>query len=212
MTPSDPHAGAHAHGGEPHNPAVAHETSDVNLRSILMFAAGIAVVGIVSGGLVLGVFDFFERQAVARDPLVSPLAVPATTMPRSTTGSPYFGGAPQPQLLTSEPTVLRQLRQNEDTQLDGYGWVDQKGGVARIPIDEAKKKLIEHGLPARSGSVDPRLGTHAQAYGEASGGRTIPTGGGTADAADSSAAGKEKPQQPASPAPGIHKEGQQGHH
>ena len=31
--------------------------------------------------------------------------------------------------------------------LEGYGWVDQPGGVARIPIEEAKKLLFERGLP-----------------------------------------------------------------
>jgi hypothetical protein len=202
MTPTDPHGSAQ--GAEAHHAGVAHETSDVNIRSILLFGAGIALVGIAAAVLMWGLFGVFERQAAADDPPVSPVAVQPANMPRTTTGSPYFGGAPQPQLLTNEPNVLRQLRTNEDTQLHGYGWVDQKGGVARIPIDEAKKKLLEHGLPSRAGSIDPGLGTHTQAYGEASGGRTIPTGGGATGAA----AGKEPPQPPASPAAAPRKEGQ----
>ena len=42
-----------------------------------------------------------------------------------------------------------------------------------MPIDEAKKLIVQHGLPVRaSGAVeDAAIGTHAPAYGEASGGR-----------------------------------------
>jgi hypothetical protein len=178
MKPTSPGHGAAHHGHSPeelHNEGVAHETSDVNIRAILGFAGIVVVVTIVCGVLVWGFFDLLESQAAARDPKLSPLAMPATRMPRTTTGSPFFGGAPQPQLITSEPTVLRALRQTEQTQLHQYGWVDQKGGVARVPIDQAKKLIAERGLPSRPGGTDPQLGTHAPAFGEASGGRSIPT-------------------------------------
>ena len=165
----------HAHE-ELHNEDVAHEHSDINVRGILMFVVAVTIVGVVSATGMAGLFWLFQRQAAANDPKVSPLAVPATTMPRSTTASPYFGPAPQPQLLTNEPAALRQLRETEDQALHQYGWVDQAAGVARVPIDQAKKLLIERGLPSRPAGVDPKLGTHAPAFGEATGGRTIPTG------------------------------------
>ena len=58
-----------------------------------------------------------------------------------------------------------------------YGWVDEKSGIARMPISEAKKLILQRGLPARAdgaGSVARVLAVPA--YGESSGGRTIPTG------------------------------------
>jgi hypothetical protein len=174
MTPTD--HGHHAHGGALHNPDVAHETSDVNVRAILTFTAITTVVTIAAAILVWGVFNLFERQAEARDPKLSPLAAPPTEMPRTTTASPEFGAAPSPRLLTNEPAALRALRQREDEALHQYGWVDQNGGVARIPIDEAKKLIVERGLPSRAGGADAAEGTHAPAFGEANGGRTIPTG------------------------------------
>jgi len=158
-----------------HNPDVAHEASDVNVRAVLGFAAGLAVVTVISAVIVYGLFWYFERQAQARDPRLSPLAMPSTEMPRTTAGSPFFGGAPQPQLLTNEPEALREFHRTEDQLLRGYGWVDEKDKVAHIPIEEAKKRLLEHGLPARTVGVAPWLGTRAPAYGEASSGRTIPT-------------------------------------
>jgi hypothetical protein len=43
-----------------------------------------------------------------------------------------------------------------------------------MPIAEAKKLILERGLPARAeASPDPRVGSHAYAMGESSGGRTI---------------------------------------
>ena len=70
---------------------------------------------------------------------------------------------------------LRKFRMEETKKLEGYGWVDEKAGVAHVPIDEAKKLILQRGLPVRaSGAVeDPRMGTHAPAYGGSSSGRTI---------------------------------------
>jgi hypothetical protein len=159
-----------------HNPDVAHEQSDVNVRALLAFAVGLAVVTAVIFVLMAWLFNFLERRAAASDPAISPLAQPATQMPTRTTGSPYFGDAPRPRLLIGEPAALRNQREIEDERLQTYGWVDEKSGIARIPITEAEKLILQWGLPARAHGVDPSLGTHRAAYGGPSGGRTIPTG------------------------------------
>jgi hypothetical protein len=172
-----PHGGHHHYSAEElHNIDVAHEASDVNVRAVLGFAGIVAAVTIVCAVIVWGFFAVLESQAAARDPKLSPLTLPATQMPRSTAGSPFFSSAQQPQLVTNEPAVLGMLRQTEDKALHEYGWVDQKTGVAHVPIDQAKKLLVERGLPSRQGGIDPALGTHAPAYGESTGGRSIPTG------------------------------------
>jgi len=159
---------------ELHNDDVAHEHSDINIRAIVWSAVVLTVVCVGTAILMALLFRLLEDQAAASDPKLSPLAMPATTMPPTTTSSPTFGAAPQPQLLTNEPAFLMQLRDRERQQLGGYGWVDEKAGVARIPIDEAKKVLVERGLSARPDApADPRLGTHAAAFGESSSGRTV---------------------------------------
>ena len=48
--------------------------------------------------------------------------------------------------------------------------------TARIPIEQAKKLLVERGLPSRAGGAGAAEGTHAPAFGEANSGRRIPTG------------------------------------
>jgi hypothetical protein len=162
MTPTN-HGGHHYSDAEMHNEDVAHEHSDINIRTVLAFGAGMAVVVVASALLVLIVFRMLERQEAAHDPDISPVAAPVGQEP------------PAPQLLTDEPGNLRKVRAEETNTLDRYGWVDQQAGVAHVPIEEAKKLLVQHGLPVRaSGAVDdPRTGTHAPAYGEASGGRNI---------------------------------------
>ena len=56
---------------------------------------------------------------------------------------------PEPRLQTNPRQDLRDLRSAEEAVLTGYGWVDKKAGIARIPIDEAMKLTVERGLPAR---------------------------------------------------------------
>jgi hypothetical protein len=189
--------GAPDPGDDLHNDGLDHEHSDVNIQAILSFGGIIAAVTIVCAVIVWGFFVFMESQAAARDPKLSRLALPATRMPDTTAGSPYFGAAPQPRLITSEPTVLGTEREKWDTRLHQYGWVNQAGGVAHVPIDEAKKLIVERGLPSRPAGVDPRLGTHAPAFGEANAGRMIPTG----ERAASAAAAPQEPTPAAAPAP-----------
>lgn len=171
MTPTNPDPHAHdrfhaAHGHADHdglyNEDVAHEHSDVNVRGLLMFCLGLVVVAAVVHVAMWGLFVVFERQAAQNDPVVSPLAVPAGQMP------------PEPRLLTNEPANLQQIKAQEAQVLQGYGWVDQKTGAARIPIDDAKRKLLHDGLPVRAeGPVPESMGTSLPARGESSGGRMI---------------------------------------
>jgi len=184
----DPARGGPAHHYTPeelHNIDVAHEHSDVDIRRVAVFATALAIIVAVTFGLMYGLFWWFEDRAAANDPQLSPLAAPAVQMPPTTTMGPAFGNAPAPQLLTNEYVVLSQQRRIEEQQLTGYGWLNEASGVARIPIDEAKKLIVERGLPSRAdGIADPALGTFRPSHGEASGGRTVsgpPRGAGLPD-------------------------------
>jgi hypothetical protein len=153
----------HYTDAEMHNPDVAHEEADVDIRTVLSFAGGLTVVVLVAAALMWLMFQMLEAQAARNDPQLSPLALPAGQQP------------PVPRLLEHEPETLLKFRMEETKKLEGYGWVDEKAGVARVPIEEAKKLIVQRGLPVRaSGAVeDARMGTHAAAYGGPSGGRAI---------------------------------------
>jgi hypothetical protein len=164
MTSTDPqsHGQDHAEDGL-HNPDVAHESSDVDVATVLKFGGGLFMTVVVCAVIVWGVFRVLEHEAAARDPRVSPVARPAGELP------------PGPRLETNERAALAKFRAEDEKVIDGYGWINQPGGVAHIPIAEAKKLLAQRGLPSRGTAADPVEGTHAPAFGEASGGRTIPS-------------------------------------
>ena len=171
-----------------HNEDVAHEHSDVDIRPLLMFAFGLAGVTAVVMLLMVGVSKVLEGQAAKNDPVVSPHAIPAGQLP------------PQPRLQTNERATLNKQRQMEAEALAEYGWTDLSKTNVRIPIAEAKKKLLHDGLPTRAdASVDERLGTRwaGAARGESSSGRIVtkPVEAGAAP---------QKPAAPADPHKGGH--------
>ena len=54
---------------------------------------------------------------------------------------------PQPRLQKTPPVELTEMMREERNRITSYGWVDQKAGVARIPVDRAMKILALKGLP-----------------------------------------------------------------
>lgn len=163
---NDAHDAHHArHGHAEHdglyNEDVAHEEVDVDIRQLITYTIGLAVLSLVAAAIVLGVFNLLESQAAKNDPVLSPLVAPAGRLP------------PAPRLVENEPLILEKHRETEAQMLETYGWVDQAAGQARLPIAEAKKLLLERGLPVRADQAEPWMGTHSPAYGEASSGRAI---------------------------------------
>ncbi len=64
---------------------------------------------------------------------------------------------PQPRLERNERLEINNFRLQEEQTLNSYGWVDQKAGVVRIPIDRAMQLIAQRGLPTtpKAGSVPP---------------------------------------------------------
>ena len=54
--------------------------------------------------------------------------------------------APAPDLQTDESHDLAALRAAEGTRLNGYGWVDRGKGIVHIPIQQAMKDAVAHGI------------------------------------------------------------------
>jgi len=121
------------------NPAVAHEESDVNIRAIFGFGAGLLAVAVVIHVLIYGLFGYFNRRERVQAPAEYPLAAgQGNRVP------------PEPRLQTDPRQDLADLRAKEQDQLTSYGWVDRNAGVVRIPIEAAMKLTLERGLPART--------------------------------------------------------------
>ncbi len=120
------------------NREVGYETRDANVRDLVLFSIGLAIVVAAALLLMRGVFHYFAATQNLGPP-ASPFE-DVRTLP------------PQPRLQVVPRQDLQQLRSAEDDKLKGYGWVDRNTGTVRIPIDRAMDLLIQRGLPVRSSS------------------------------------------------------------
>jgi hypothetical protein len=64
-------------------------------------------------------------------------------------------------LQTDAPTDLDQYRKTQDKILAGYGWVDPKAGVVRIPVQRAMDLLLEKGYPSRGSAPSAEIAAKA---------------------------------------------------
>src|SRR5829696_5710128 len=158
---AQPHQG---HSHDLHNADVAHEHDDVNVRAILWFVAVLTGIAVAIHLAMWGMFAGLHYYEVRNEPYVTPLAPPAGQTP------------PEPRLQTSPWSDYHQFHAQQKTHLHSYGWVDEKLGVARIPIAKAKEMLLQRGIPVRPDLADETEGTHVAATGESSGGRNLPAG------------------------------------
>jgi hypothetical protein len=124
------------HNGE--NPEVVHEESDVNVRAILGFGAGLAVVAIVVHLFLWWLLGAYNRQAERSQTHLYPLAAGQQDQ-----------APPGPRLQDNPQQDMRELRERQGALLKGYAWVNRDAGVARIPIEEAMRILVQRGLPTK---------------------------------------------------------------
>ena len=120
------------------NVDVVHEESDVNVAAILRYGLGLAVVALVAHVFLWWLLGVYGRQNERAQTQVYPMA--AGQQDRR---------PPLPRLQDNPQQELQQLREKQKALLDGYGWVNKEAGVARIPIEEAIKLVVERGLPTR---------------------------------------------------------------
>lgn len=115
------------------HPVNAHEESDANVRVVVRFGLGLAVLLVVSAIAMLLLFKFLQaRPAPEASALAEEREIP-----------------PSPRLQVTPSADMESMRAAEDNLLHSYGWVDKDSGVVRIPIDRAMDLLLQRGFPAR---------------------------------------------------------------
>jgi len=111
-----------------HDPALealpGYEVRDTNIRTVTLVGVGLVLLVVVSNVLLLGVYDQLYKK---REPGETPTP---------------------PENLAAQ---MHALRRTEDASLYGYGWVDRKAGVVRIPIDRAIDLVARGGVPRGKG-------------------------------------------------------------
>ena len=146
-----------------------YERRDITVAGVAYFLIGLAVAGVFVYFIANGIFDYLNKRFEAEQAPVSPLV---TNAPADTRRIPaQYGndyekylkeGFPAPQLEVNERTELNGERLREEDTLSTYGWVDQKAGTVRIPIDRAMDLLAQRGLPVRSAAAGEAAASKAQ--------------------------------------------------
>ena len=127
-----------------HHPAGRHEMTDASISGLVKFGIGMAVLIVAVMVAMAWMFKYFSAT--------QQLGPPASPFAESQTPPP------NPRLQVHPTRELKELLNGEDDQLNSYGWVDQKDGIVRIPIDRAMDLLLKKGLPVRSGTPEKPAG------------------------------------------------------
>jgi hypothetical protein len=112
-----------------------HEMTDASISGLVKFGIGLFLLIVVVLFAMRSMFDHFSNTQQLGPP-ASPFEE-TRTLPAA------------PRLQVHPVQELKQLRDGENEKLDSYGWVDQKAGIARIPVDRAMDLLLARGLPVR---------------------------------------------------------------
>ena len=134
------------------------EREDLSTRGVFAFMIGLAIVGIVIYFIIVGMYSFLDKYERSQMATASPLATSKGAMSRVVTQADMdkaFKDNGAPMLETDERGQFRAFLTNQENQLNSYGWVDEKAGLAHIPIERAMELTVQRGLPVYpQGSAD----------------------------------------------------------
>jgi len=119
------------------------EGSGINTRAVLIFCAVLIVIAVLVHVSMWYLFNVFDAQKKSADPTLSPLAPRQQQIPPE----PRLQAMPNtadPQKQIFDPKDVESMQKNAKDVLDSYGWIDEKNGIVRIPIEEAMKLVVEN--------------------------------------------------------------------
>lgn len=138
------------------NPQVAYEHGDADIFTVSKYSIALVFGILIAAAAMWGLFDYFNSRANTEEAVIPKiLQEQRPTEP------------PEPRLQRYPKLYIKELREAEDAQINSYGWVDQKNGIARIPIEDAIAAVAKAGLPSRPLKRDEGL--------DAEGNREIPS-------------------------------------
>jgi hypothetical protein len=132
------------------------ERQDLSAQGVFAFLISLALGGVLVYFVIWGFYHFMDARQRSHQPQQSPLVkqVEADTrkvLPEDITKFP------QPRLERNERVEIKDFRLKEEQTLNSYGWVDEKSGTVRIPIERAMQLVARRGLPTvpKAGTVPP---------------------------------------------------------
>jgi len=138
---------------EPHDEQPIEQSLDkeLSLRGIVGFGLGILVLIAVAGAISWGFAVMQRNHLKAQDP-PPPVLLEARAKYK----------APGPHLQARPTDEYDRYYAEQEAILTGWAWVDETGGIVRVPVDRAIDLAIEKGLqpasatePTSESSVEP---------------------------------------------------------
>ena len=117
---------------------LGYEVRDVNLRNLVWLSVGLIILLVVTFGVIGLLYNFLTVSQEAQSPPPPPLLKEAQELP-----------LPGARLQRNPAEDMQQMRLEQETILNNYGWVDKQAGVVHLPIERAIELTLEQGLPSR---------------------------------------------------------------
>jgi hypothetical protein len=133
------------------------EGAGIKAKPVLVFlavlGAATALVYVIILGVEIGLkkFDEMNPQQPATALETGPKLPPEPRLQGAPEPNPDKPGETKASLLPLEDMAAYNKKIKEQTA--AYGWVDQPGGIAHIPIERAKEIIAEKGLPKLSDTL-----------------------------------------------------------
>ncbi|MBI3896413.1 MAG: hypothetical protein HY313_10840 [Acidobacteria bacterium] len=123
------------------NSSVRYESEDVRAGTILKYLVALLLTVFAAQLIAWAVYRGFASSQAKEAP---PLSLLRRNVRRIFPPEPRLQGSPGNETPAQE--ALRQMREEAEARLNSYGWVDEKAGIARVPIREAMRLLAGKGL------------------------------------------------------------------
>jgi hypothetical protein len=136
------HKTGHAAGQPPIHEDVSFEPRDVKPRTILVYLFCLALAVIASFAVCVYILRYTTHLAVESEPPPPPIRQGlGPTLPPE----PRLQGVPGHE---NDPQQdLRDKIKADSEANEKLGWIDEKAGIAQIPVEDAMKIIAEKGLP-----------------------------------------------------------------
>jgi hypothetical protein len=148
---TDRRPGMHVH--ENHGDDIGFERQDLGSKPVFGFIISLVISGVLIYYVIWGIFHFLDAFDRKNQQVRAPLVQIEKANPREVQSS-EMQRFPEPHLEENERSELNGFRYGEEEELNSYGWVDEKAGVAHIPITQAMQMIAQRGLP-----TTPQTGT-----------------------------------------------------
>ena len=131
------HPPAHGQGS---GAGAGYEQRDANIPDLLKFGFWMALVIAVTLVAMKWTFNYFRTNPAVASP-ATPFARPREL-------------PPSPRLQAEPHVELKDYCEQQQQEVNSYGWVDQRLRVVRIPVDQAMDLVLKNGLPIAALGTD----------------------------------------------------------